>query len=246
MENWNASMRLITSEAKYCKMVHADDTLFPECLERMTDLAERHPSVAVVTSYVLWGDELRHLGVPYPVEVVSGPDVCRSTLLGDCYVFGSPTALLYRAADVRARRAFYDEQKVHADTDRAFELLANADLGFVHHILTRTRIHREQVTSAMVEINTFHDAWLAMHLRYGPVCLGTREYYAILVRRLAGYGVFLAKAAVQAKWRDPRFRKHHRAAIGRLFRSLASDGLAGSHRARSRPPGGSTTRSVRP
>lgn len=222
MENWNAALRLIPAEAKYCKVVHADDSLFPDCLERMSSLAERHASVSVVTSYTMWGDEVRHLGVPYPVEVVDGREVCRSTLRGDCYLFGSPTSLLVRVADIRARETFYDERKVHADTDRAFELLMKGDLGFVHDILTFTRIHPEQVTSAMVKINTFHDEWLAMHMAYGPACLGPEDYYPLLVKRLARYGVFLTKAAVQGKWLDARFRRYHRLAVERVLRGLAA------------------------
>jgi glycosyltransferase involved in cell wall biosynthesis len=225
MENWNAALRLIPAEATYCKVVHADDTLFPECLERMTDVAERHPTVAVVTSYALWGDEVRHLGVPYPVEIVDGRDICRDTLLGKCYVFGSPSSLLLRAADVRSRRTFYNEENRHADTEACFELLDGADLGFVHQILTRTRIHPDAETSVSVQINTFHDAWLAMHLRYGPRYLDAGEYYAGLIRRLARYGVFLTKAAVKAKYRDPEFRAHHREAVGRLRRCLAHGGM---------------------
>ena len=43
-----------------------DDTLLPECLERMVGVAEANPSVGVVTSYAIWGREIRHdEGVPY-------------------------------------------------------------------------------------------------------------------------------------------------------------------------------------
>ena len=224
--NWNRALRLMPSGARYCKVVHADDTLFPECLERMVDLAQRSPSVALVTSYRLWGNEVRHQGIPYPVEVVNGREICRSTLLGSCYVFGSPSSILLRAADVRARPAFYNEDNFHADTEVCFELLKDADLGFVHQILTRTRVHEERMTSSAVKINTFHDAWLAIHIEYGELYLGRREYRRQLVVRLRRYAVFLAKAVVKAKFRDPRFRRHHRRALGRLLGSLTTGGAA--------------------
>ena len=35
MQNWNHSMRQISPESKYCKVVHADDWLFPECIARI-------------------------------------------------------------------------------------------------------------------------------------------------------------------------------------------------------------------
>jgi glycosyltransferase involved in cell wall biosynthesis len=227
--NWNRALRLIPSEAKYCKVVHADDTLFPECLERMTDVAERNPSVAIVTSYTLWGNEVRHEGVPYPAEVVDGREICRSTLLGHCYVFGSPSSLLLRAADVRERQEFYNEQNLHSDTEVCFDLLRDADLGFVHQLLTHTRVHAQAMTSVAVRINTFHDGWLAIHLKYGQLYLWPRAYYVWLAYRLQLYAVFLAKALVKAKFREPQFRKHHRVAVGRLLRSLVPSTATNGH-----------------
>jgi glycosyltransferase involved in cell wall biosynthesis len=236
--NWNRALRLIPSGAKYCKVVHADDTLFPECLERMVDVAERSPSVTLVTSYALWGDEVRHQGVPYPLEVVDGREICRSTLQGNCYVFGSPSSLLLRAADVRARPSFYNEQNLHADTEVCFDLLRDADLGFVHQILTRTRVHDEAMTSSSVRINTFHDAWLTIHIKYGEFYLGRREYHRRLVARLRRYALFLAKAVIKAKFRDPRFRNHHRVALGLLLRSVTSTGRRKASLPPSRPRSG--------
>lgn len=244
--NWNRALRLIPSEAMYCKVVHADDTLLPECLERMVDVAERNPSVALVTSYALWGDEVRHQGVPYPIEVVGGREICRATLLGKSYVFGSPSSLLLRAGDVRVRPAFYNAQNLHADTEVCFELLRDADLGFVHQILTRTRVHVEAMTSSSVRINTFHDAWLAIHLKYGGIYLDRGEYYRQLADRLRRYAVFLAKAFVKVKFRDPQFRMHHRVAVGRLLRSLRSSTATNGHLRSSgrqqRPDSGTTFR----
>jgi glycosyltransferase involved in cell wall biosynthesis len=218
--NWNRALRLIPSEAMYCKVVHADDTLVPDCIERMVDLAERNPTVGLVTSYALWGDEIRHQGVPYSNDVVDGREICRSTLLGKSYVFGSPSSLLLRAEDVRARPTFYNEQNLHADTEVCFELLRDADLGFVHQILTHTRIHAEGMTSFSTRVNTFHDAWLAIHVKYGHLYLARRAYYEQLAYRLCSYAVFLAKASIKAKFRDPEFRTYHRAALGVLLRSL--------------------------
>ncbi len=45
VENHNRAFRSISPEAKYCKLVSADDWLYPECISKLVDLAERHPSV---------------------------------------------------------------------------------------------------------------------------------------------------------------------------------------------------------
>jgi glycosyltransferase involved in cell wall biosynthesis len=43
--NFNSALRQISGESKYCKIVFADDWIFPECLERMVAVAEEQPSV---------------------------------------------------------------------------------------------------------------------------------------------------------------------------------------------------------
>src|SRR5579872_1176719 len=53
--NHNKAFSLISSESKYCKVVSADDWLFPECLTRMVSLGEANPSVGIVGSYQLSG-----------------------------------------------------------------------------------------------------------------------------------------------------------------------------------------------
>src|SRR5690606_36010283 len=50
--NWNAALRLLPPDAAYCKVLHADDWLEPECLERMVAAAERYPSAGLVSAYV--------------------------------------------------------------------------------------------------------------------------------------------------------------------------------------------------
>src|SRR5438552_2108947 len=55
LDSHNRSMRAIDARSRYCKVVHADDWLYPECLELMVALAERHPSVGVVSSFRLVG-----------------------------------------------------------------------------------------------------------------------------------------------------------------------------------------------
>src|ERR1700683_4104948 len=44
IENHNRAFRLISPQSKYCKVVAADDWLFPDCVSRMVEIAESHPS----------------------------------------------------------------------------------------------------------------------------------------------------------------------------------------------------------
>src|SRR4029077_20950956 len=74
--NHNRAFKLISADSKLCKVVSADDALFPECLSRIVDLTESAPSVGIVGSYQLSGGEgewrLRNHGMPYFRSVITG------------------------------------------------------------------------------------------------------------------------------------------------------------------------------
>ncbi len=53
IENHNISFRQMAPESEYCKIVHADDWLFPQCLAEMVRVAEANRSVGVVGAYGL-------------------------------------------------------------------------------------------------------------------------------------------------------------------------------------------------
>src|SRR5690554_7710345 len=40
--NWNRALRQIAPGTLYCKVLHADDRLFAECLSRMVEVLERN------------------------------------------------------------------------------------------------------------------------------------------------------------------------------------------------------------
>ena len=45
IENHNIAFSLISPAAKYCKVVSADDIIFPECIRRLVEVGEMHPCV---------------------------------------------------------------------------------------------------------------------------------------------------------------------------------------------------------
>jgi glycosyltransferase involved in cell wall biosynthesis len=77
IENHNRAFGLVSSASEYCKVVSADDFLFPECLERMVGLAEGNRSVGIVGSYQLSGKIVRWQGFEYPKPVFPGREICR-------------------------------------------------------------------------------------------------------------------------------------------------------------------------
>lgn len=214
--NWNHALGLISPASSYCKVLHADDWLFPECLARMVELAEAHPSVGIVSAYNLRGTGVWLDGLPPDVTVVPGREACRRMLLEERNLFGSPTALLFRSRIIRERSPFYDETELHADVKVCFDVLRRWDLGFVHQVLTFTRVHQESITRSHARrLHTFKVTRLRLLEDYGEVYLRPDELKARRERILRDYYRFLARS-LAARRRDGRFWKVHREGLDRI------------------------------
>lgn len=207
-QNQNHALRQISSGSKYCKVVLGDDWIFPECLAKMVELAEAHPSVAIVGAYGLRGATVSLDGLPYPSTMLSGRDICRWTLLSRPYVFGSPTSILMRADLVRASEAFYNESNIHADSEVCFKLLSEGDFGFVHQVLTYTRVRENSLTAFSHRYNTFLPGILDRLVKFGPVFLSQEELNARLKGHLAMYYQYLADSVFAS--REKEFWVYHR------------------------------------
>jgi hypothetical protein len=213
-------MHQISTESKYCKVVHADDWLFPECIAQMVAVAETHPSIGIVSAYRLDEDRVTLDGLPYPSTTVSGHAVCRAVLLGGLYVFGSPTSLLLRSDIVQSRTEFYDASVLHADTEVCFNILQDHDFGFVHQVLTFTRRHNESVTSLTHRLNTRYLADIAFLLKYGPIYLSDQEFEDRRQRVLTSYHRYLARSVLERK--DRAFWQYHRSEMKKLGHPIST------------------------
>jgi glycosyltransferase involved in cell wall biosynthesis len=207
LENHNNAIRQISKKSKYCKIVFADDWMFPECLERMMSVAEERASIGVVGSYCLHGTEVKCTGLPYRERLVSGREICRRHLIDRVYVFGSANCVLYRADLVRRRRSFFNEENIHADTELCFALLEETDFGFVHQVLTFTRVRPHSLSTISSDLRTDFGGMLQIIVRYGRLYLSEAEFARCLADHLGAYYRFLAKALLQN--RDRRFWRYH-------------------------------------
>lgn len=207
MQNWNHAMRQISPDSRYCKVVHADDWLFPHCLEQMVELAEEQPSVGIIGAYRLDETEVNLDGLPYPSGFVPGREVCRFVLNSGRYIFGSPTSLLIRSDLVRQKEKFYNEAYIHADKEICFELLQQVDFGFVHQVLTYTRRHNEATSTMTRRFETYKLSVLHTLVNYGPIFLNQEEYRQCLARELKRYYKFLARRVFELK--DREFWDYH-------------------------------------
>ena len=206
--NHNIALRYISEASKYIKFAHADDWLFPECIEKMVQVAEDNPSVGLVGAYRLHENYVSLNGLEYPSTVVSGRAVARGLLLGKFNVFGSYNSTLLRTDLVRLKTPFYNESNIHADTEACYHILQTTDYGFVHQLLTFTRSHDASVSSSISSLNTsLLGGGLFLLLRYGPVFLNEKEFRARKAEYLKRYYAFLGKNVL--KMREKSFWKYH-------------------------------------
>lgn len=197
IENHNIAFKLISPESKYCKIVSADNVIYPEAISRLVEVAKLKQSIGIVGSYQIMGSEdkgwsVMWSGLPYRSSVLSGSQICRSTLLGGQRVFGSPTALLYRSDLVRTADSFYPNQTLQADLSAIYKSLQTTDFGFVHQVLSYERVHNESQTSKHIRKGTYEIAFIRDLLEFGPTYLTESEFNNRLDQVLSNYYDLLA------------------------------------------------------
>lgn len=223
VENFNKALKHMSSQSKYCKVVLADDWLFPECIERMVELAEAHPSIGIVSSYRLYGEEITGDGLPYECKVISGRKACQHMLQDGHYLTGSPTSVLVRADFIREAAEFYPLGWLHDDTEACFRVLAELDLGFIHQVLTFSRKENESVASEAARFGPGPIRKFMFAVKYGPQFFTGEEYRKYLERETDFYGEFLAQSAFQLK--SSKFWNFHRRGLRLVGASFWSIGL---------------------
>lgn len=212
IKSYNRALRLISPHTKYCKVVAADDALFPECISQTVRLAEENPSVAIVGAYTLRGGATNWRvvfdGLPCATSVVSGREACRWHLLGGTHYLGIPTSVLYRADLVRGTTHFLPNPREHADISAFYEYLRTADFGFVHQVLTYERVHEDALGARAKQFSTYLGSHLLDIYEYGRFYLDKVEMEKRLDAVLRDYYDLLAVGAIHLK--DRRFWEYHK------------------------------------
>ena len=221
------ALGLISPHSEYCKIVAADDWMFPECLAQMVALAEANPSVGIIGAYTLSGGgdqwRLKFDGLSPHKTVVSGREACRWHLLGGVHYFGYPSSVLYRSELVRPPRSFYPNQRGHADISAFYECLGDCDFGFVHQVLTCESIHEAAGGAEAKRIWSDIGCHLLDVLRYGPALLTDDELTRRVKQVSRQYYRVLAFSLFQFKGK--KFWDYHRAILKEAGYSLYGKGM---------------------
>lgn len=202
VDNWNRALEMIAPDSRYCRVLHADDTMYPQYLEKTVALGLRHPEVGIVGSLRLRGDKIECGGLPPDRESFNGHAVARLFLTRDVFAF-APTSTLLRSDLVRARRPFYPRRYLHADLAAYFELLARHDFGFVDEVLCFSRTHADSITSTVAQRKQtiLHD-WLLMLQQHGPLFFTPAELSKLERKFLRGYYRVLVRGFVTRRGKD--------------------------------------------
>jgi glycosyltransferase involved in cell wall biosynthesis len=218
VRNYNAALAEISGESQFCKIVQADDFIFPECLQLMMEVGESSESVGLVSSYWLKGSEVRGTRFPYPTPVLSGKEMARLFLRTGVWVFGSPTAVMYRSSLVRKQKPFYDESQLHEDTEKCMQILEQWDFGFVHQVLSFSRVDNESISSRVRDLRPQALDWYIIVQRYATTFLEPDEAEALKKETRREYYRVLAHETLRL--RAPAIWPHHKAGLKTLHETI--------------------------
>jgi glycosyltransferase involved in cell wall biosynthesis len=216
LAHFNRALEHVDPASRYVKMVLADDVLFPEGLSRLVAAAERDPRTGLVAAYYLHGDRVDGSGLPLGASSVPGREALRRIFLAPCFLVGTPSTVLYRADIVRSRRPFFAD-RLHADTEAAYEILLDHDLGFVHQVLSFVRTDNESISSAARAFFPIGLDNLIVVERFGRRVLSPAEFRFVRSRVRREYYGLLGLMALRFPGRP--FWDYHR-------RGLATIGYA--------------------
>jgi glycosyltransferase involved in cell wall biosynthesis len=217
IESYNFGLEQVSPDSEYVRIVAPSDRLTPNGISEMVELAVAHPSVAIVSSYSLRGAQVEGSGLEPERKVISGREACRLHLLHGVFLFGAPTTQMYRADLLEERQPFFASGRVHPDTEAVFEILANADFGFVHQVLSFSGPHADNDAEPRAPQEFKPDALdrFIIVSQYGPVYLDQHEFRDVLAGATRWYYSVLARAWLKERvGRAPEgFWEYHRAGL---------------------------------
>jgi glycosyltransferase involved in cell wall biosynthesis len=224
VQNYNSALAEISDASQYCKIVQADDFIFPECLQLMVQAFEQSESIGLVSSYWLKGNRVWGFGFPCETTLLPSKEVARLYLRDGVYVFGSPTTVMYRSSIVRDQQPFFVESLLHEDTEKCMQILEHWDFGFVHQVLSFLRLGNQSVSAAFRGFQPEALDWYIIVQRFASTFLESGEAMALKKRVRRQYYEVLATEAL--RFRGSEFWRYHDAGLRTLDERLDRGYLA--------------------
>jgi hypothetical protein len=149
---------------------------------------------------------------------MSGREACRRCLMGEYTAFGSLTTVLVRADLVRRREHFFPEDRLFADSVAMFEVLRDVDFGFVHQVLSFSRVESDSISGRMATYGPMLlDSTIRLAL-FGREYLSAHECNRYVKEHERVYARFLAEAWLRR--REPELWDLHRHGLSTIGRRV--------------------------
>ena len=169
MNNWNSAVQSISEQSAFVTLLCADDTLYPEFLERMYEAGSSSDRIGVVGCYRLEGENIAPQYTGLLPTHISGRDVCRANLRMDYRMFCCPSGMMFRSEVVRNKKPFFNEDYIHSDVRVCYELLKEYDFAFCQRVLAAFSHHEDSVSSQFVDRKGTNELErYMMTMEYGP------------------------------------------------------------------------------
>jgi glycosyltransferase involved in cell wall biosynthesis len=219
-DHYNSVLKHISDVSTYCKIVQADDFIFPDCLRLMVQAFAQSDSIGLVSSYYLKGAMVRGSGFPPNKRLLPGKEMARLFLRKGIFVFGSETTVMYRSSLIRSEAAFFDGSLLHADTEKCLQILEHWDFGFVHQVLSFLRMDNVNA-SISAEVHRLQPEaldWYITAQRYAGRFLEQGEAKALIRESRREYYQVLAHEALHL--RNAAFWRYHRKGLKTLGQTI--------------------------
>lgn len=209
--NYNRALASANPEARFIKMVEADNRLWPECLERMLEVAAADERIGIVGCYYVMGRALHGAGVPASVRVIEGRDVARVHLSEPVYFLGCPTTLLFSAEALKNVQEPFPPNLFFDDVDLCFRLLREWKFGFVHQVLAFVRHDNAGSMSTFWNLDFVPLQRYLLLRKYGRDFFSAEELGPLNRQVERSYYRFLGRAVVTC--RNRKYWDFHRKAF---------------------------------
>lgn len=154
VDNWNKACTNISPDAKYMKVLGADDYLFPEHIEKMIDIMDKNPNVGICSSFRLIGTEVDMDGLNiWDGNVYNGKEILYRQLTRTLDISGSNSTVMFSVEHLKKIPRYpviFDNSTIHEDTQLEYEIMNISDVGFVFQVLSYTRRHEKAGTLTTV------------------------------------------------------------------------------------------------
>lgn len=159
VDNWNNAFLNANLNAKYYKLLQADDWMFPRFLEETVQLFEKDSSIGVISSYRLAGIRVDGSGLDVNQgNFFDGKDILYRQLTRKLDISGDISTLIFSFEHLK-KLEFYPRifnGKYHIDTELFYDIINISNVGFVYQVLSYTRRHPDSQTNQIVfRYNTF-------------------------------------------------------------------------------------------